>query len=90
MPKARANKTSFNIMIVYFNIRRKRDIIRYKDIQCGWEPVLIQRIIIGFEAILEMSYQNIEGGIESRNFLVLSQLLHVQQAMEPFSVIVHW
>ena len=58
--------------------------------QYGWEPVLIQRIIIGFEAILEMSYQNIEGGIESRNFLVLSQLLHVEQAMEPFSVIVHW
>ena len=29
MPKARANKTGFNIMIVHFYIRRELDIIRY-------------------------------------------------------------
>ena len=29
MPKARANKTGLNIMIVHFYIRRKIDIIRY-------------------------------------------------------------
>ncbi len=53
MPKARANKTGFNIMIVHFYIRRKLDTIRYMIFQYGLEPILIQRILIGFEAILE-------------------------------------
>ncbi len=53
MPKARANKTSFHVMIVHFHIRRKMDItIRYMIFQYGFKPVLIQRILIGFAAIL--------------------------------------
>ena len=31
MPKARANKTGFDIMIVHFYIRRKLDIIRMAE-----------------------------------------------------------
>ena len=53
IPKARTNKTGFNIMIVHFYIRRKLDIIQYMIFQYDLEPFLIQRILIGFEAILE-------------------------------------
>ena len=53
IPKARANKTGLDIMILHFYIRRKLDIIRYIIFQYGLEPVLIQQILIGFEAILE-------------------------------------
>ena len=54
MPKARSNKTGFNIIIVHFNIRRKLDnMIQYIFFQCGEEPVLIHQIFIGFEAMLE-------------------------------------
>ena len=47
LPKAWANKTDFVIMIAHFYIRRKL------NIQYSLERVLIQRILIGFEAILE-------------------------------------
>ena len=53
MPKARANKTGFDIMIVHFYIRRKLDMIRYMIFRYGLEPVLFQRLLIGFEALLE-------------------------------------
>ena len=40
MPKARSNKTGFNIMVVHFYIRRKLDIKQYMITQYGLEPVL--------------------------------------------------
>ena len=46
-------KTSFNIRLPHFYIRRQLDIIRYMIFQYGLEPVLIQRILIGFEDILK-------------------------------------
>ena len=52
MPKARA-KNGFNIMIVHFYIRIKLDIIWLYDTRF-FSLVLIQRILIGFEALMEM------------------------------------
>ena len=49
MLKAQVNKAGFNIMIVLFYICWKR----YMIFQYGREPVLIQRTLIGFQAILE-------------------------------------
>ena len=44
------NNTDFNIMIVHYHIHRKLAIIRYMIyMKYGLEPVLIQRILIGFE-----------------------------------------
>ena len=60
MPKSRANQTGFNIRILHFYIRRKLDIIRYNIFQYGLEPLLIQRILFGFEAILEMNLHEVE------------------------------
>ena len=55
MPKAQANKTGVNFMILYFCIRRKLEYNMKEHIifQYSLEPVLIQRILIGFKAILE-------------------------------------
>ena len=56
-PKARANKTGINFMIfntVFVENCLKNDAIN--DFLYGREPVLIQRILIGFEAILEKMY----------------------------------
>ncbi len=41
-------------MILHFYIRRKLDIIRYDTFQYSLEPVLIQRMLIGFVAIQEI------------------------------------
>ena len=49
MPKGCANKTGFNIIIVHFY-----NTIRYMIFHYGLEPVLIHRILISFEAILEI------------------------------------
>ena len=46
----RADKTGLKILILHFYIRRKLDMIRYMIFQYGLELVLIQRILIGFEA----------------------------------------
>ena len=42
---------NFIIIIFYSNIRRKPAIIH--DLSVCWEPVLIQRILLGFESIVE-------------------------------------
>ena len=60
IPKGRANKTSFNFIIVHFYICRKTgyNMTRYMIFQYGLEPVLIQWILYGFEAILEDTFSN--------------------------------
>ncbi len=45
-------RVGFNLMIVYFYILRRLDIV----FQYGYEPVLIHWILIVFEAILENNY----------------------------------
>ena len=53
MPKGCANKTGFNIIIVHFY-----NTIRYMIFHYGLEPVLIQRILISFKAILEYYFSD--------------------------------
>ena len=57
---------------VHFNIRRNLDKIRYMIFQCALEPVLSQRILIGFEAKLEKTlnfFNETHTGIHSLNGL---------------------
>ena len=61
MPKTQANKTGLIIMIAYFYIRKKLNIIRYVTcFSVCLELVLIQWIIIGFEAKLEKIFYHIK------------------------------
>ena len=49
-----ANKTGINLKIcILLVLENFYHLKRYKIFQYGSEPVLIQRILIGFEAILE-------------------------------------
>ena len=48
-----ANKTGINFYDFNFNIHGKLSVIRSYIFKYGWEPVLIQRILIDSEAILE-------------------------------------
>ena len=61
LSKAQANKTSIKFMIVHSYIRKKTgyNTICYMISQYGLKQVLIQRILIGFEAILEIFYLDI-------------------------------
>ena len=56
MPKTRAKKSGFILMIVNFYIRRKLDIIRCNTKFFGMAENRVsssRRILIGFDAILE-------------------------------------
>ena len=64
VPAKPANKTDFNIMNVDFHIHRKLDIMIF---QYGLGPVLIQRKLIGFEAILEKMLSCFYGKIKNIN-----------------------
>ena len=80
MPKARANKTGF--MIVHFYIRKKTEYNTMLGIifQYGLEPVLIQRIIIGFQShtgIYILQFQKITRLKDySLSLTLVSLLLH--------------
>ncbi len=59
-PKAQAYKTGINsiILILIFEENFYNSML-YMNFQSGREPVLIQRIVIGFESILENPLNNI-------------------------------
>ena len=62
-PIARANKASSNLMIFILNLILVENFcnrIIYKIFQYGLESVLIQRILIGLEAILETPLQTLK------------------------------
>ena len=53
VPKSQANKTVSNIVILFY--KKSKNVfntIQHKIYQYGTAPVLIQRILIGFEAML--------------------------------------
>ena len=54
-PKARNNKTGINFMIfILISWKIVYNTMLFMIFQYGWEPILIQRIFIGSEAILEI------------------------------------
>jgi transposase len=54
MPKARANKTGFNLWFLFkYSWKIICNKMLYIIFQYYWEHILIQRILIGYEAILE-------------------------------------
>ena len=60
-------KLCIDFIMFHFNIRRKLSLIRlqYIILRYGWEPILIQRILICFEAILKKSLLSSVWGADS-------------------------
>ena len=52
----RPGLTKLVLILYFFNIRRKLCVIRCYKYKYNRDPVLIQRILLGFEAILENKY----------------------------------
>ena len=72
-PKVRVNETGFNFMI--FNlifVQIACNTMLYKILQYVLEPVLIQRIFIGLEAILEKKHYLIRSNAQGRISVVVS------------------